>query len=128
VAWNKSVKLINLDDQSIDQEIAKLICSMLHIECYSTASISEFLSKYRDYDGAILDYSMPEKDGSEIAEIIRSNISTYPIIFRSNYSSGSKQYERMIKYGNIIHKILSTGALQEFADFIKLAESYKNNK
>ena len=122
------VKLINLDDELIDREISKIMCGMIGVECYGTGSIQEFIDTMNEYDGVILDYcfpTLPDIDGLKIAKIIRSKISTYPIIFRSNFVDGSLPYESMLVYGPVIEKAMSHLALTDLLSFV---DEIKSNK
>lgn len=119
------VKLINLDDEAIDREIAKIMCGMIGVECHATGSTNELLDTFQEYDGLILDFYLYGKDGLEIAEIIRSKIDTYPIIFRSNFPLGSPQHKSMVVYGPVIEKNMSHLALEELKEFV---DQIRNNK
>lgn len=107
----KIIKLAILDDAQIDREIAKLACAMIGIICTTFSNERDFMANYQNYDGAILDYSMPNKNGVEVAELIREKSPTYPILFRSNYPEGSKAHLSMLKFGDVISKDLKEGVL-----------------
>lgn len=112
------IRLLVLDDQIIDREITKLACGMIYVHCDSTGDIDYFIENFEKYDGAILDYSMPEKNGAEIAEIMRKKDPAYPLIFRSNWPEGSRQYHAMQSFGPIIKKDTQAKTLEILQDFV----------
>jgi hypothetical protein len=122
------VRLIALDDELIDREITKIMCGMIGTECHATGSFNELMDTFQEYDGLILDYCLFGKYGTEVAEIIRSKISSYSIMFRSNFPEGSPAYESMIVYGPVIEKNMAHLALEELKDFVEQIRIIKDEQ
>ena len=86
-------KLLIVDDEPSVRESVELLMTTLGFEvttaeCGKTA-VELFEGQDRRFDCAIVDVSMPEMDGIETAERIRSIHPNLPIVFSSGYSEAA---------------------------------------
>lgn len=118
------ITAILLDDSLIDREIGKLACAMAEIPCTTYSNAKDFLKHWEEHYGAILDYSMADKNGVDVAKLVLAKAPDYPIIFRSNYPQGSKAHNDMIKLGHVMSKDMTHTAIDLLKEFKEQMHKY----
>lgn len=86
----KGKKILVVDDHETNRWVIKRLLTKWGVTAYvvdSAASAMEVFNKKKDLDLAILDASMPEKDGLELALELKKKEAPFPLIL---FSSGNK--------------------------------------
>jgi len=86
----KGKKILVVDDHETNRWVIKRLLTKWGVTAYvvdSAASAMEVFKTKKDLDLAILDASMPEKDGLELALELKKNEAPFPLIL---FSSGNK--------------------------------------
>lgn len=121
------IQIITLDDNPLDREIMKIACGILDIDCESYGKYEEFIYNCPYYDGCILDYLMPRKNGIQVAQDIRKILPNYPIMFMTGMDESSDEWAAMDQFGIVTRKGLIDSTMDSLKKFIRQinASGYK---
>ncbi len=131
-------RLLIVDDNQTNRRILELQSaewSMISEQTDSPLEALRWIKEGREYDVAILDMSMPDMDGIELAEHIRAyrNAETLPLILLSSLASlsdvGSDRLKTIAFHAKLAKPIKPSALLDNLMDlFTQQTQSYKRRE
>lgn len=135
---NSLSKVLIVDDNTFYLTLLKTILKDVEVKVYMASSGEDALKliNENDFALAVLDIQMPEMDGFELAEHIRSlnNRDLVPIIFLTAYASDELQMFKGYNYGAIdyltkpVNKYIFLSKVQVFLDLDQQKKSLIQSK